>query len=154
MADIVSLLSRLGGGAAPGGPPAPGGMPTPGAGPMPAKPNIGPVTTPQPNAGNIHAATEKVKVAVKLLEESLPLIPMGMPLHTEIMQATTKLVKHLSDSASNPGTEMQTLLNLARQSQQSAPMAALGRMMTPQAPAMASGGAPPGGGAEPPAMAA
>jgi hypothetical protein len=122
---------------------------------MAAKPNIGPVTTPQPNAGNIHAATEQVKLAVQMLEKALPLIPMGMPLHTEIMQATTKLVKHLSDSASNPGTEMQTLLNLARQSQQSAPMAALGRMMgPPQAPAMPPGGAPPGGGAEPSAMAA
>ena len=127
--------------------------------PMPgARPNVGPVTTPQPGAGNIHAASEKVKTAVKLLEEALPLIPMGMPLHTEIMQATTKLVKHLSDSAQSPGTELQTLLNMARQSAQSQPMMALSRMMgagygsgaggAPAAPAIP----PPGAGAGEPPM--
>lgn len=117
-----------------------------------AKSNIGPATPAQPNPGNTHAAIEHVKTAVKLLETALPLIPMGMPLHTEIMSVTTKLVKHLSDSAQNPATELQTLLNAARQASQSAPMRALGSMQQPamaanqNSPAMAGGGA---GGAEP-----
>lgn len=126
-----------------GGPP---GMPG-------AKPNIGPVTTPQPASGNAAAAMNDVRNAVTMLEKALPAIPMGSPLHTEILSVTTKLAKHLTPGDGQPGLELQSLLQMARQASQSQPMAALSRLMPQpgQPPAM---GAPPGPGGEAPPMAA
>lgn len=119
-----------------------------------ARPNIGPVTTPQPHAGNASAAINDVQNAVKMLEKALPAIPMGTPLHAEILAAATKLAKHLGAGSGNEGLELQSLLQMARQASSSAPMAALSRMMpSPQTPPAMPGGEA-GGGAPPPAMAA
>jgi hypothetical protein len=144
MADISSLLSRLPGGA-PGG-----GGPMPGGGAMtPARPNIGPVTTPQPHAGNVAAAMNDVRNALRMLEKSLPQIPLGTPLHTEILKATQTLAKHLQPGDGNEGLELQSLLQMARQASQSAPMSALSRIGAPPGAPPAMPGA--GAGAEPPA---
>lgn len=121
---------------------------------MGARPNIGPVTTPQPNAGAAAAAMQDVQNAVRMLEQALPKIPMGTPLHTEILSATTKLSKHMQPGEGHQGLELQSLLQMARQASQQSPMAALSRMMPQpnQAPAMPAAG--PGGGAPPMPMAA
>jgi hypothetical protein len=140
----------MGGGGAPGGAPGMAG----------AKPNIGPVTTPQHNAGTAAAGLSKVRNAITMLEEAIPMIPMGTPIHTELLGMATKLTKLLSGGGAGgeKGIDLRSLLDSARQQSQSSPMAALGRMMPQQggAPAM-PGGAPGGeasGGAPPPAMAA
>lgn len=150
MADIASLLSRFPGGGPPGaGGPSPAGAPPP----MAAKPNIGPVTPVQPHAGGAAAALNEVRNAVTMLEKALPQIPMGSPLHTEILQTTQKLAKHLTPGEGNQGLELQSLLQMARQASQQQPMAALSRLMPPPggAPAMPGG---EGGGAPPMPMAA
>lgn len=122
-----------------------------------ARPNVGPVTTPQPNAGSAAAAMQDVQNAVRMLEKALPQIPMGSPLHTEILSATTKLAKHMSSGQGHQGLELQSLLQMARQASQASPMAALSKLMPPQGAAPAMPGAePPGaaGGAPPLPMAA
>jgi hypothetical protein len=114
---------------------------------MPAKPNTGPATSPQPNAGNEAAAMNKVQLALKTLEEALPQIPMGSDLHHEILKITTQLSKKLQPGTGSPGLQMQELLQMARGQAQSAPMQALARMQAPAdaPPAMPGGGAPGGG---------
>lgn len=127
-----------------------------------ARPNIGPVTTPQPNAGNAAAGMSKVRNAITMLEEALPMIPMGTPAHTEILNTLTKLSKAFSGEGSGggqKGIDLMSLLQSARQASQASPMAALSKMMAPQggaAPPAMPGGAPggEGGGAPPMPMAA
>ena len=92
---------------------------------------------------------EKIQTALKLMEQALPDIPMGTPIHTEILQAAQKFAKHLGEAGGNAGSEMQTLLNLARQSAQGQPMAALSRLMGPQGGPPATQPPPPGGGGAP-----
>jgi hypothetical protein len=129
-----------GGGAPPGGAPGPGG-------PMgAAKPNIGPVTTPQGHPGNAAGALNDVRNAVRMLEQALPNIPMGSPLHSELLATTTKLAKHLTPGEGNQGLELQSLIQMARQMSQSQPMAALSRLQAPPGAPPAMPAAPPGGG--------
>lgn len=125
-----------------------------------ARPNIGPVTTPQPNAGSAAAAMSKVRNAVSMLEEALPGIPMGTPAHTEILNTLTKLSKTFSGEGGGggqKGIDLMTLLQSARQASQASPMAALSKMMQPPGAPPAMPGAEPGGapgGAPPMPMAA
>lgn len=157
MADIAQLAARLGGGAPGGGmPPSPAGAPPGGGGqppgmPSAARPNIGPVTPSQPMAGNAAAAMNDLRNAAKILEKALPSIPMGSPLHTDILKITQQLTKHLQPGDGNDGLELQSLLQMARQSAQNSPTAALNRLMgggaggaPGGAPGMPAGG-PPGG---------
>ena len=124
-----------------------------------ARPNIGPVTTPQPNAGNAAAGMSKVRNAIQMLEEALPTIPMGTPAHTEILNTLTKLSKTFSSEGGGgqKGIDLMSLLQSARQASQASPMAALSRMMQPQGgtpPAMPPGPGAEAGGAPPMPMAA
>lgn len=120
---------------------------------MPAKPNMGPATSPQPNMGNQAAAMNKVQNALTMLEQALPEIPMGSELHHEILKITTQLSKKLQPGTGSPGLQMQELLQMARNQSQSAPMQALARMQQPPGspPAMPGG---EGGGGSPMPMAA
>jgi hypothetical protein len=128
-----------------------------------ARPNVGPVTTPQPNAGNAAAGMTKIRNALTMLEEALPMIPMGTPAHTELLNTLTKLSKTFSGEGAGggqKGIDLMSLLQSARQASQSSPMAALSKMMQPQGaqpPAMPQPGGEPGGapgGAPPMPMAA
>lgn len=116
------------------------------------KPNIGAVTAPGGNPGNAAAAMADVRNAVTMLEKALPNIPMGTPLHHEVLSVLPKLTKHLSKSeGQHGGLDLLSLLQAAKQSQQQSPMAALSRLQpppgsppaTPQPDAGAGGGAPP-----------
>lgn len=118
-------------GAPPLGGPPPGGAPAPGA-----PPNIGAATPAQGTMGNAAAAMASIQNAVKMLETALPQIPMGSPMHTEILNATKGILKHMNQGGGNPGLELQSLLQMARQASQSGPLSALQRMQ-PEA------GAPP-----------
>lgn len=113
----------------------------------PAKPNTGPATSPQPNAGNEASAMNQIQNALTMLETALPNIPLGNELHQEILKITTQLSKKLQPGTGSPGLQMQELLQMARGQAQSAPMQALARMgQPPGAPPAMPGGAPGGGG--------
>lgn len=107
--------------------------------------HVGPAVAPSGNQGNAAMAMIDVQNAVKLLEKALPMIPMGSPLHGEILNVAKSLSKHLSKGDDNQALGLQSLLQMAKQNQQASPVAALARMF-PGAnapPAMGGGGAPP-----------
>lgn len=116
-------------------PKPPGGLPSPltqGA------PGLGPVSQPNANQGNIGQAMTKIGAAIKMLEEALPLVPMGNELHTEILNSAKALSKHLKQGEENPALTSASIQNMLKSNAQSAPMAAMARMFQPgqgQAPA-------------------
>lgn len=121
--------------------PPSGGLP----GPLAQAPaNAGAMVSPQGNQGNIGAALVKIKNALKMLEEALPLVPMGDELHTDLLNTMKQLSKPLKKSSDNPQMEVGSLLQMAKQNAQSAPMAAMARMF----------GAGQAGAGQPPAMSA
>jgi hypothetical protein len=108
--------------------PPSGGLPSP----MTQAPaNAGAATMPQANAGNINAALTKVKAAMKMLEEALPLIPMGNEAHTDILDALKKFSKHMKTD-SNPQQESASLQSAAQNVAKNAPMAAMAKMFGAQ----------------------
>lgn len=124
-------------------------MPMPGQLPpsvSPAAPNAGPVAVPQGNQGNTAQALTYVRSAVEMMQKALPMIPMGSPLHADLLKATSSISKHMEQGEGNKGVDMQSLLQMARQAGQQSPMQALNRLHpTPNAaPAMP---APPPAGA-------
>lgn len=111
--------------------PPSGGLPSP----MTQAPaNAGAAAMPQGNAGNVHAAMVKVKNAAKMLEEALPLIPFGSEEHEKLAKIITELSKGIGKAGggSNPQLEVGSLLQSAKNSAQSAPMAAMARMFAGQ----------------------
>lgn len=116
-------------------------MPIPGAAPAPQQispaPAAGPAAVPQGNPGNTQAALAKIKTAVELLQQALPSIPMGTPLHADVLDCTKKLAKNIGDKGGNESNQIQALLSAVKNAQQQAPMGAMARMF-PQggAPAM------------------
>lgn len=105
--------------------PPSGGLPSP----MTQAPaNAGAATMPQANAGNINAALTKVKAAMKMLEEALPLIPMGNETHTDILDALKKFSKHMKTDGGNAQQESASLQSAAQNIAKQAPMAAMAKM--------------------------
>ncbi len=104
--------------------PPPGGLPGP---MMQGSPNAGSPAQQQGNQGNIGAAMTKIKNAVQLLQEALPLIPMGDELHTEILNSLKSLSKKLKDGNDSPQLDIASLLNTIKQKAQMAPQAAMAR---------------------------
>lgn len=98
----------------------------------PAPAGVGPVSTPQGNPGNTQAALTKVRNALQMLEQALPDVPMGMPMHNDILSAVKNLSKHLAEGAENKGLDIQSLIQATKQTQQGAPMAAMQRMFAQQ----------------------
>lgn len=124
---------------APGAPPGAGAPVPPGLGGG-APPNLGGANMPQHNPGNAAAAVMKVRNAVKLLEDALPDIPMGSPLHTKALGIIKTILEAIPEEDPNTsGPQMANLLQMIRQQSQNAPNAALARLNpSPQAtpPAM------------------
>lgn len=129
-------------------PPAGGGAsPNPALAALTAKPpgstppNIGPVVSPQANMGNAVKAMSDVRNAVKMLESALPNIPIGSPLHTEILNSTKALLKHLQPGEGNAGLDLMSLLQMSRQAATAQPQQALLKQLAPPPnapPAMAA----------------
>lgn len=142
MADISSILARLpqGGGAGGASPAAGGGTPVPLQG---APAGLGAAAKPQANQGNAAAALIDIRNAVEALQKALPNLPMGSPLHSDILQVTNKLSKHLRPEEASSGLQIQSLLQTAREKAKGAPMQALQRLYPGQSPAAAP--AMPGG---------
>ena len=105
--------------------PPQGGLPSP---LTQAPANAGAASMPQGNHGNIQAALVKVKNAAKMLEEALPLIPMGTDEHGKIAKMIAELSKGLGKASENPQLEIGSLLQMAKNNAQSAPMAAMAKM--------------------------
>lgn len=105
--------------------------------PMQAPPaNIGPVTIPQHNPGNFLQATSKLGAALKMIEEAIPAIPLGTPLHTSVLKIATDLGKSLGEHHENVASERQTLVQALRGLGNQSQMAALSRLgPQPQTPA-------------------
>lgn len=123
---------------------------------MQAPPNAGPITVPQANQGNITAAIAKIQNAMKMLEESLPMIPMGSPLHTEVLNTIKGMSKQMKNASENPQLQQASLMNQLRSNSADSNKAAMMRMLATQnnpgaAPAM-GGGTPPMPPAQPPSQ--
>ena len=109
-------------------------MPMPGQLPptmAPAAANAGPIAVPQGNQGNAVHAMSMVRNAVEILQKALPMIPMGSPLHADILNATSKIAKHMEQNQENKGVDMQSMLQMIRQASQQSPMQALNKLHPP-----------------------
>src|ERR1700727_2397688 len=90
--------------------PIPGQAPAPIPAPAGAPPHAGPGTMPQGNQGNQAAAMQKIRIDMKALEEALPLIPMGSPLHSKIHKVALDLAKDLPQGDKNKALQLQSLV--------------------------------------------
>lgn len=97
----------------------------------PGPAHAGPGVVPQGNPGNAAAALLKVRNAVQLLEEALPIIPLASPLHQKVMKVAGELAKELAAGNENKALELQSLVAALRTAQQQQPVAALSRMFPP-----------------------
>ncbi len=95
-------------------------------------PNAGPVTMPQGNQGNIAAALARVSSGLKMLEEALPLIPMGSEEHQAILDAIKGVSKHLKKGEENMQLEQAALVQQLKSAPNQAQQAAMARMLATQ----------------------
>lgn len=105
----------------------------------PAQANAGPVAVPQGNQGNTAQALSLVRNGLEMFQKALPMIPMGAPLHSDLLKAVSSVSKHMEQSQANKGVDVQSLLQMARQNSQQSPVEALNRLHPAQpaaAPAM------------------
>lgn len=115
----------------------------------PAQANAGPAAVPQGSQGNTAQALSLVRNAVEMMQKALPMIPMGSPLHGDLLKATSTISKHMEQQGGNKGVDVQSLLQMARQNAQQSPLGALNRLHPPAAnapPAMPSAEPPPPAG--------
>ena len=88
-------------------PPPQGGMP-PGLSAPPG--NLGPHTIPQHNPGNVLQAMQKLAAANQMINDAIPQIPMGTPLHTKVMKISMELTKELGTATDNMKQQVPALL--------------------------------------------
>lgn len=113
----------------------PGMIPPPGMRPPPA--NLGPVTVPQHNPGNVMQAVQKLSAALAMIEEAVPMIPMGSPEHERVLKIATDLGKHIGEAKSSITERQATLADAMRNAASQSQMAALSRFAPrPSGPAM------------------
>lgn len=96
------------------------------------------IAAPQPQMGNQAAAMGKVRNALQMLQEALPGLPMGQPVHSDVLSAVKNLSKHIEPGpagGAHEGPDIQALMQSLKAAAQSAPQAALMRANT-------GGGAP------------
>lgn len=115
----------------------PGGGLPPGMGAPPA--NLGGVTIPQSNPGNVKSALEKLHAAAQLINDAIPQLPIGSPLHTETLKIATNLNRHLGEARENVQGTVQTMLQAIQQMKQNPRLGAAAPQGSapPQPPAMA-----------------
>lgn len=118
----------------PGTPPPPGGGA--GAPPMPGAGAPSPQMGGSP--GNEAAAVMDIKSGLMFLQRALPNLPMGTPLHTDILNAVKTISKHAQQSGEPQGPVAQNINSMARQQAANAPQIAAMR-------AMGGGASNPGG---------
>lgn len=112
-------------------PPFPGALPPSMTG---APPNAGPAVAPHGTPGSSTQSMGDIKTALDALQKALPSVPMGTELHKAIMDAISKIGKHMSEAQNSPQMKIQNLLQMVQEARARAPNAALAGM---------AGGAPP-----------
>ena len=119
--------------------------------PMGPPPGTGPAAAPGGMAGNVMAGMEKVKLGVKALIDSLPMLQLGSEMQQAVMKAVQDIGKHVPEAGGggDPQAMVQMLAMMGRQAKAEPPQAgALQQMMG------GGGPPPPGGGAPPPGLGA
>lgn len=142
--EIMALIS----GSAPGGEVAPAGAPTlPGEGtPMPPTPPMeGPMTTPEPKAGQREAALINVSMALDLIEQALPAVGSTTPEGKKLLSVLNSLTGLLGPKKQRVG-ELQNaeILQMLQNLPQAGGGTPASRMME-QAPPNLGLMTPPGG---------
>ena len=121
-----------------------------GASQPPGQPPVGssPATQPMPNKGNEASGLAKLGLVIRLMENLVPLLGTGSEAGKDVLQALSRLAKHVPAGMFSQGVEKSAMDGAAQQNRQ---MAAIQAMKA----AGAGGGAPPpGAGAAPPMAAA
>jgi hypothetical protein len=123
------------------------GVPSPQAAPQGQPPSAGssPVSQPVPNQGHQAAGMAKLAMIVRLMEQTIPMLGAGSEAGRDLLQATSRLAKHVSSGSVSQGSENTAVQNLAAQQRQMQPIIAQMRQ---------GGQPPPQAGAAPPAQAA
>lgn len=103
-----------------------------------------PATMPTANAGQQAAGIARLSIAVKVLEETVPLLGVGSEAGKDALKALNTLSKHVPPGSVSPGIEANSAAQIMQRQRQMAPQIAALRA--------AGGGGPPGGGAPPPGM--
>lgn len=97
--------------------------------------NAGPISQPGGNQGNVQAAMAKVSSGVKMLQEALPLIPMGNELHTKLLGAIKTLAEAINkegEAPSTPKLDISSIMQMIKQHTQNAPQNAAARLLPAQ----------------------
>lgn len=84
---------------------------------------------------------------VRLMEETIPMLGAGTESGRDLLQATSRLAKHVSSGSGSQGVENTAMQGLAAQQRQMAPIIA--QLRAAQAQQQAGGGAAPPGGPQP-----
>ena len=137
-----------------GGPPGAGGSPQAGGGPVLAalarQRMSPPVSAPGP--GDMAKALMTVKTAVDMLQSALPALGTGGPQHKDVLNAITRLSRHLPQGQPTAGAQQSMIGDLLRATMRNALMQKL--MQQKQGGPGGGGGGPPatpdGGGGEMP----
>lgn len=125
-------------------PPFPGALPP---SLMGGPPHAGPAVAPHGTPGNATQGLSDLKIALEALQKALPSVPMGTELHKSVLDAVSKIGKHMTDLQDSPQMKMQTLLQMIQQARAKQPNAALAGMAggtPPHPPMLAPPAAPPG----------
>ena len=123
-------------------PPAPG-MPPGGPGASnPGQPPFGssPVSQPTPNRGQEAAGLSRLALIVRLLQETVSLLPASSKPGQDVVKALGILAKHVPEGSVPPGVQQATMQSLMQKQQQMTPQIAAMRAMSAGQP---PGGAPP-----------
>jgi len=140
-ADIQERSADPGAGGAPGGagetPAPPGGGPILAA--LARRGMQPPVSTPGP--GNMAQGLIKLKMAVDMIHEALPMLEAGSQPHKDAVQALTRITRHLPQGAPTAGVQQTQLGDMLRNTVRNA---LLQRIMASRGGQQ--GGAPGGGG--------
>ena len=80
---------------------------------------------------------------VRLMEQTIPMLGAGTEAGRDLLQATSRLAKHVSSGSGNQGVENTAMQNTVAQQRQMAPIIAQMRAAQAQGPQGQAGGAAP-----------
>ena len=111
----------------------------PGVAAQQGQPPVGssPATQPVANAGHQAAGMAELAMIVRLMERTIPKLGAGSEAGRDLLQATSRLAKHVSSGSGSQGVENAAMMNLQDQQRQMAPIIAQMRAQQAQ-----GGGAP------------
>lgn len=93
---------------------------------------MGPGGQPSDNPGLAADSMSKVRMAVDMLQQALPGLPIGSPPQKDVLDAIQKLSKSVPASEAIPGVQQTQLAGLQKEAQESAMLQNLSRAMGSQ----------------------